>query len=81
MTSIEKAKKTQTDFLAKLGEIETRQKLLAAERRCQVQQAPRQGHKQTSRDVRVTSALPPIADIRQRIEHVCFVPIADISIG
>ena len=24
------------------------------------------------------SALPPIADIRQRIEHVCFVPIADI---
>jgi len=25
------------------------------------------------------SALPPKADIRQRIEHVCFVPIADIS--
>jgi hypothetical protein len=25
------------------------------------------------------SALPPIADIRQRIEHVCFVPITDIS--
>jgi hypothetical protein len=25
------------------------------------------------------SALPPIADIRQRIEHVCFVPLADIS--
>jgi hypothetical protein len=24
------------------------------------------------------SALPPIADIRQRIEHVCFVPQADI---
>ena len=24
------------------------------------------------------SALPPLADIRQRIEHVCFVPIADI---
>ena len=24
------------------------------------------------------SALPPKADIRQRIEHVCFVPIADI---
>ena len=23
------------------------------------------------------SALPPKADIRQRIEHVCFVPIAD----
>ena len=25
------------------------------------------------------SALPPKADIRQRIEHVCFVPIADIG--
>ena len=25
------------------------------------------------------SALPPKADIRQRIEHVCFVPIADIT--
>jgi hypothetical protein len=25
------------------------------------------------------SALPPKADIRQRIEHVCFVPIADIE--
>jgi hypothetical protein len=24
------------------------------------------------------SALPPTADIRQRIEHVCFVPEADI---
>ena len=24
------------------------------------------------------SALPPKADIRQRIEHVCFVPVADI---
>jgi hypothetical protein len=24
------------------------------------------------------SALPPIADIRQRIEDVCFVPVADI---
>jgi hypothetical protein len=36
------------------------------------------GHKQTSRDVSVTSALPPKADIRQRIEHVCFVPEADI---
>jgi len=24
------------------------------------------------------SALPPKADIRQRIEHVCFVPKADI---
>ena len=26
------------------------------------------------------SALPPIADIRQRIEHVCFVPLADIAL-
>jgi len=25
------------------------------------------------------SALPPKADICQRIEHVCFVPIADIQ--
>jgi hypothetical protein len=25
------------------------------------------------------SVLPPKADIRQRIEHVCFVPIADID--
>ena len=25
------------------------------------------------------SALPPKADIRQRIEHVCFVPEADIQ--
>ena len=24
------------------------------------------------------AALPPKADIRQRIEHVCFVPIADM---
>jgi hypothetical protein len=24
------------------------------------------------------SALPPEADIRQRIEHVCFVPITDM---
>ncbi len=29
--------------------------------------------------VRVMSALPPKADIRQRIEHVCFVPIADVT--
>ena len=27
------------------------------------------------------SALPPKADIRQCIEHVCFVPIADISVS
>ena len=26
------------------------------------------------------SALPPEADIRQRLEHVCFVPKADIGI-
>jgi hypothetical protein len=25
------------------------------------------------------SALPPKADIRQRIEHVCFVPQADVA--
>jgi biuret amidohydrolase len=25
------------------------------------------------------SALPPEADIRQRIEHVCFVPLADTA--
>ena len=36
------------------------------------------GHKQTSRDVRVTSALSPIADIRRMSWHVRFVPIADI---
>jgi hypothetical protein len=27
----------------------------------------------------LTAALPPKADIRQRIEHVCFVPEADVS--
>jgi hypothetical protein len=32
-----------------------------------------------NRPVRVMSALPPKADIRQRIEHVCFVPIADVT--
>ena len=26
------------------------------------------------------SALPPEADMRQRIEHVCFVPKADIAL-
>jgi hypothetical protein len=25
--------------------------------------------------------LPPEADIRRRIEHVCLVPIADMAIG
>jgi hypothetical protein len=28
---------------------------------------------------RVMSVLPPKADIDQRIEHVCFVPIADLT--
>ena len=37
------------------------------------------GHKQTSRDVRVTSALPPIADIRRMSRQVRYVPKADIS--
>jgi len=36
------------------------------------------GHEQTSRHVRVMSVIPLKADIRQRIEHVCLVPIADI---
>jgi hypothetical protein len=27
------------------------------------------------------SALPPKADIRQRIEHVCFVPLTDIGLA
>ena len=37
------------------------------------------GHEQTSRHVRVMSALPPIADIHQRGLHVRLVPITDIS--
>mgnify|MGYP007123202838 CR=1 FL=1 len=37
------------------------------------------GHKQTSRDVRVTSALPPIADIRRMSWHVRLVPQADVD--
>jgi hypothetical protein len=36
------------------------------------------GHKQTSRDVRVTSALPPITVIRRMSWHVRLVPKADI---
>jgi hypothetical protein len=36
------------------------------------------GHKQTSRDVRVTSALPPIADIRRMSWPDRFVPEADM---
>ena len=37
------------------------------------------GQKLTSRHARVMSVLPLNADIRQRIEHVCFVPIADLA--
>ena len=37
------------------------------------------GHEQTSRHVRVMSVLPLKADIRQRMEHVSFVPLADIG--
>jgi flavin-dependent dehydrogenase len=36
------------------------------------------GQKQTSRHVRVMSVIPLKADICQRIEHVCFVPKADL---
>ena len=36
------------------------------------------GHKQISRDVRVTSALPPIADIRRMSRQVRYVPQADV---
>jgi hypothetical protein len=32
----------------------------------------------TWREVSAMSSIPPKADIRQRIEHVCFVPKADI---
>ena len=39
------------------------------------------GQKQTSRHVRVMSAFPPTADIRQRIDHVRLVPIADTRCG
>ena len=35
------------------------------------------GHEQTSRHVRVMSVLPLKADIRQRIQYVCFVPFPD----
>ena len=35
------------------------------------------GHKRTSPGVRIMSALPPKADIRQRDHHVRFVPKAD----
>ena len=36
------------------------------------------GHKQTSRDVRVTSALPPIADIRRMSRQVRYVPQPEV---
>jgi hypothetical protein len=39
------------------------------------------GHEQTSRNVRVMSVIPLKSDILQRIEHVCFVPKADMAIG
>jgi hypothetical protein len=35
------------------------------------------GHKRTSQDVRVMSALPPKADIAERNSNVCFGPLAD----
>ena len=38
------------------------------------------GHKQTSRDVRVMSALRPKADIAAVEWHVCFVPLADVTL-
>jgi hypothetical protein len=37
------------------------------------------GHEQTSRPLRVMSVIPLKADIRRRIEHVCFVPEADVG--
>ena len=37
------------------------------------------GHKQTSRDVRVTSALPPIEDIRRMSWHVRLISTANVT--
>jgi len=37
------------------------------------------GQKQTSHHVRVMSVIPLKVDIRQRVEHVCFVPRTDIG--
>ena len=37
------------------------------------------GQKQTYSEVRAMSVLLPTTDIRQRIEHVGFVPYADIN--
>jgi hypothetical protein len=39
------------------------------------------GHEQTLRNVRVMSVIPLKSDIRQRIEHVCFVPLADVELA
>ena len=33
------------------------------------------GHERTKAEVGVTSALPPITDLRRRSQYVCFVPI------
>src|SRR5262245_55458949 len=38
------------------------------------------GQTATWRQVRATSALPPIADIRQRVRHVADVPEADVDL-
>jgi hypothetical protein len=38
-------------------------------------------HEQTSRQVRLMSVIPLKADIHQRIEHVCFVPLTDICLA
>ena len=37
------------------------------------------GHKQTFRDAKAMSALPPKADMCSALAHVRFVPIADIE--
>jgi hypothetical protein len=37
------------------------------------------GQKQTFRDVRAMSALPPKADMCDALAHVCFGPIVDIA--
>jgi hypothetical protein len=39
------------------------------------------GQKQTSHHFRVMSIIPLKADIRRRIEHVCFVPKATLALG
>jgi hypothetical protein len=47
----------------------------------QVAVMPAKGHKRKWCHARVMSVLPLKADIRQRIEHVCFVPKADVRLG